>query len=69
MAMAMGTVICGIPKCGRTCYVRDGIVHGYCGKTHAAEAVKTGLLPSQVSSTVIIVVVLLLDSILSHECA
>jgi hypothetical protein len=42
-----GTIpTCGLPGCGNPCYVAQGIVHGYCGRSHAAEALSCGLLAS-----------------------
>ncbi|CAM9848754.1 unnamed protein product [Pylaiella littoralis] len=34
---------CGIPECTRPCHESDGVVHDFCGRTHAAEAVSRGM--------------------------
>lgn len=35
---------CSLDGCSRRRFERDGIVHGYCGRTHAKEAVAKGTL-------------------------
>ncbi|CAN0503618.1 unnamed protein product, partial [Scytosiphon promiscuus] len=34
---------CGIPECTRPCNKSDGVVHAYCGRTHAKEAASRGI--------------------------
>lgn len=36
----------GIPECTRPCYESGGVVHDFCGRTHAAEAVSRKMLDS-----------------------
>lgn len=35
----------GIPECTRPCYEGGGVVHDFCGRPHAAEAVSRGMRP------------------------
>lgn len=35
---------CSLDGCHRRCFERAGIVHDYCGRTHAKEAVDRGML-------------------------
>eukprot|EP00611_Tribonema_gayanum_P021386 TRINITY_DN409_c1_g1_i2.p1 TRINITY_DN409_c1_g1~~TRINITY_DN409_c1_g1_i2.p1 ORF type:complete len:439 (-),score=135.60 TRINITY_DN409_c1_g1_i2:1682-2998(-) len=40
------TKTCALPGCYKPCWESGGIVHDFCGRTHAAEAVERGIIPS-----------------------
>lgn len=46
LSMASSRACCGIPECSRPCFERNGVVHNFCGRSHAREAVDRGMLES-----------------------
>eukprot|EP01094_Clydonella_sp_ATCC50884_P021154 TRINITY_DN4583_c0_g1_i1.p1 TRINITY_DN4583_c0_g1~~TRINITY_DN4583_c0_g1_i1.p1 ORF type:complete len:479 (-),score=112.80 TRINITY_DN4583_c0_g1_i1:118-1554(-) len=36
---------CTLPGCSRPCYVADRVVHDFCGRTHAKQALRQGVIP------------------------
>ncbi|CAM9472315.1 unnamed protein product [Ectocarpus sp. 13 AM-2016] len=45
-APAAPSRLCGIPECTRPCHDGGTVVHDFCGRTHAEEAVSRGIRPS-----------------------
>lgn len=44
MAAMIANTSCEIPECKRPRFEKNGIVHNFCGRTHAKEALSRGLI-------------------------